>query len=164
MKRTTTGWAMAMLLACGPCAAAEKAPSLAGTWVLEVADTLRPDGSRVQGYGERPQGRLMVDRDGRYSLQIYRREARTFASGDKGRGTAEEYRDAVVRLSAHMGRVRLEPGSGTIVFEIAQSSFPNWEGARQVRKYELEGDVLTYQVPASASGNGSIAISQWRRE
>lgn len=164
MKRTTAGWAVSLLMGCGSCMAAEKTPSLEGTWVLEAADTLRPDGSRVQGYGERPQGRLMVDRDGRYSLQIYRREARSFASGDKGRGTPDEYREAVMRISAHTGRVRLDPASGTIVFDVAQSLFPNWEGKRQVREYELKGAVLTYRVPASATGNGTVAISQWRKE
>lgn len=164
MKRTMAVWAMAMAIGCGTCVAAEKTPSLAGTWVLQAADTLHADGRREPGYGERPQGRLMVDREGRYSLQIYRREARAFTSGDKARGTPEEYREAVMRISAHTGRVRLEPASGTIVFEIEQSLFPNWEGQRQVRQYELKGDVLTYQVPASATGNGTVAISQWRKE
>jgi hypothetical protein len=43
------------------------------------------------------------------------------------------------------------------------ASFPNWEGKRQVRDYEYTDVLLTYAVPASASGNGTIAYSIWRR-
>ncbi|MGH8081908.1 MAG: lipocalin-like domain-containing protein [Lysobacter sp.] len=149
---------------CAGAAMAEKPSPLAGTWVLVAADTLQPDGRRVHGYGEHPQGRLLIDRQGRYSLQIYRSETQPFVSGDKGRGTEAEYRDAVMRLSAHMGTVRLEPGSKTIVFEITRSLFPNWEGAKQMRQYELRDGVLSYQVPASATGNGTVAVSEWRKE
>jgi hypothetical protein len=137
---------------------------LAGTWILEAADTLRSDGTRVPGYGPDPQGLLMIDRQGRYSLQIYSRESGRFASADKGKGTPEEYRAAVLRTSAHSGRVRLDPAHGTIIFEIAQALYPNWEGSTQVRQYRLSGDKLSYQVPASATGNGTIAISEWRRD
>jgi hypothetical protein len=164
MKRLTVSLWVAASLFSGSVAAAEPPSPLVGTWTLQVADTLQPDGSRVHGYGEHPQGRLMVDSQGRYSLQIYRREKVPFASGDKARGSAAEYEAAVMRVSAHAGKVRLEPATGTVVFEIAQSLFPNWEGTTQVRKYVLRGDVLSYQVPASATGNGTIAISEWRRE
>lgn len=163
MKCLATLALVGVLSCSGSVIAAEAASPLAGTWTLQVADTLQPDGSRVHGYGEHPQGRLMIDGEGRYSLQIFRSDKVPFASGDKGRGSAAEYEGAVMRMSAHVGRVRLEPATGTIVFEIAQSLFPNWEGTTQVRRYELRGDVLSYQVPASATGNGTIAISQWRR-
>lgn len=164
MKRLTVSLWVAASLFAGSAVAAEPPSPLAGTWTLQVADTLQLDGSRVHGYGEHPQGRLMVDNQGRYSLQIYRSEKLPFASGDKGRGSAAEYEAAVMRMSAHFGKVRLEPATGTVVFEIAQSAFPNWEGKAQVRQYELRGDVLSYQVPASATGNGTIAISEWRRQ
>ena len=154
-----------LLLAAGIAdAAVESASPLAGTWILEAADTLQPDGTRVQGYGPDPQGILMIDRQGRYSLQIYKRESAKFVGADKAKGSPEEYRAAVMRTSAHSGRVRLDPAHGTIVFEIAQSLFPNWEGSTQVRQYRLQGNKLSYQVPASATGNGTIAISEWRRD
>jgi len=46
---------------------------------------------------------------------------------------------------------------------IESASFPNWEGVEQKKKYELNGDQLTYQVPASASGNDTTTISSWRK-
>ena len=124
MKRSAASLGVAVLLLSGSVAAAEAPSPLAGTWTLQIADTLQAYGSRVHGYGEHPQGRLMVDSQGRYSLQIYRSEKMPFASGDKARGSAAEYEGAVMRMSAHVGKVRLEPATGTVVFEIAQSLFP----------------------------------------
>ncbi len=149
----------------GEAPAGQAPPSpLAGTWVLEAADTLRPDGTRVPGYGPSPQGRLMVDRNGDYVLEIYRADSLRFGSSDKAGGTPAEYQAAVMRVSAHFGHVTVDPGRGVLVFEIARSVYPNWEGVKQVRQYQLNQDRLSYQVPPSATGDGTIAISQWRRQ
>jgi Lipocalin-like domain len=136
---------------------------LAGTWSLQAADEIRPDGVRVQSYGPEPRGVLMVDDDGRYSLQIFRTERPKFATGDKRRGTPQEYEAAVLGTSAHVGRVDVDSANGILVFHIELASFPNWEGTEQKRKYVTSGDELTYQVPTAASGNGTTPISVWRR-
>ena len=38
-------------------------------------------------YGERPEGLLVLDADGRYSLQIFSADRPRFAAGDKAKGT-----------------------------------------------------------------------------
>lgn len=35
--------------------------------------------------------------------------------------------------------------------------------AGATREYDYSGNVLSYAVPASASGNGTIAYSVWRK-
>lgn len=139
------------------------ASPLAGTWTLRAADEIRPDGTRAASYGPEPRGLLIIDADGRYSLQIFRVARRKFASGDKRRGTAEEYEDAALGMSSHIGRVAVDSASGLLVFRIELASFPNWDGTEQRRRYELSGNELSYQVPTSATGNGTIPISVWRR-
>ena len=67
------------------------AASLVGTWTLSAADDLRPDGTRVQAYGANPEGLLIFGADGRYSLQIFRKERVKFASGNKRQGSSAEY-------------------------------------------------------------------------
>src|SRR6185437_15902336 len=64
--------------------------SLAGTWTLVTADVMHPDGSRSHDYGDAPKGLLMVDREGRYSLQIFRSDRVPFANPDKAKATAQE--------------------------------------------------------------------------
>jgi hypothetical protein len=137
--------------------------SLEGTWVMTAAYEILADGTHTTNYGEHPQGLFIVDRSGRYSMQIFRSGRLKFASGVKSRGTAEEYRDAVVGSSTHTGRVEVDPALGKLIFSIESSSFPNWEGTRQIRDFTFKDGVLTYSVPAGASGNGTVAYSVWRR-
>jgi hypothetical protein len=148
-----------------PCTlAAQTAPSLAGTWTLVTAYEIKPDGSRTQNYGADARGILMIDGAGRYSLQIFRPGRPRFATGVKTKGTPDEYQQAVLGSSTHAGHVRLDPAKGLIIFQIELASFPNWEGTEQRRAYTFSGDTLSYQVPASASGNGTVAVSRWKRE
>jgi hypothetical protein len=142
---------------------AEPRLALAGTWVMESAYELHADGSRTTNYGEHPSGLMMVDRAGRYSIQIFRPGRPAFASGVKSQGRPEEYRAAVLGSSTHFGHVEVESAAHQLQFDVEASSFPNWEGKRQVRDYTYAGGVLTYAVPATASGDGTIAYSVWRR-
>jgi hypothetical protein len=137
--------------------------SLEGTWVMTAAYEVLADGRRTTNYGEHPHGLLMVDARGRYSLQIFRPDRPKFASGVKATGTAAEYRNAVVGSSTHTGRVALDASKRQLTFTIETSSYPNWEGTQQVRAYSFADDTLTYSVPASASGNGTVAYSIWKR-
>ncbi|MGA4275660.1 lipocalin-like domain-containing protein [Ralstonia nicotianae] len=136
-------------------------PSLAGTWALVAADVQHPDGSRTRDYGASPKGLLMIDRQGNYSLQIFRSERMPFGSGDKGAGAPDEYRAAVMGSSTHFGFVSVDPANSILTFHIQSASFPNWEGQEQRRTYELRGSELNYRVPPRP--NGDVPISVWRR-
>jgi hypothetical protein len=160
-------WVAAMsltgALAASQSATAEELKSLQGTWTMEAAYEVHPDGQRSTNYGERPLGLLTVDAAGRYRMQIFRPDRPAFASGDKARGAPEEYRAAVVGSSTHFGKVAIDPAKHQLVFTIEAASFPNWEGQRQVRDYTFKDGLLSYAVPASASSSGVIAYSVWRR-
>jgi hypothetical protein len=154
----------AALLASGAAASPEsEAFTLQGTWTMTAAYEIHSDGTRTTNYGEHPAGLLLVDPDGRYSLQIFRPGRAKFASRDKTHGSAEEYREALLGSSTHFGHVALDAAKHQLVFRIEASSYPNWENTQQVRDYTFENGVLSYSVPASASGNGTVAYSVWER-
>jgi hypothetical protein len=134
---------------------------LAGTWTLVAADVLHSDGTRSRDYGDAPKGLLLIDGEGHYSLQIFKAERPRFASGDKVTGTDVEYKAAVLGSSTHFGTISVDAGAGTLTFKIDAASFPNWEGAAQTRRYELNGDELSYRVPPRPDGD--VPISVWRR-
>jgi len=142
-------------------AASSSVAPLVGTWTLVAADVLHADGTRTRDYGAAPKGLLEIDANGRYSLQIFSAERPRFAANDKQAGTEAEYRSAVLGASTHYGVVSLDAPHGTLTFNIEAASFPNWEGAAQTRQYELNGNELSYRVPARPDGN--IPISVWRR-
>jgi hypothetical protein len=141
--------------------AAPVASPLAGTWTLVAADVLHAEGTRAGDYGVAPKGLMMIDAAGHYSLQIFKSERPRFTSGDKFAGTETEYKAAVLGSSTHDGSISIDPAGGTLTFKIDAASFPNWEGTAQTRRYELNGDELSYRVPPRP--NGDTPISVWRR-
>lgn len=157
----TVACARAPVPAIVPTAAVVDASLLAGTWVLVAADDEGPDGTRVPAYGPAPAGRLMIDREGRYSLQIFRGERPPFASGDKKAGTPDEYRDALLTLSTHLGRCAIAADGRTLVFHIEQAAYPNWRGLTQERTFTLARDHLIYRQPAAAGA--AVPLTEWRR-
>ena len=142
-------------------AASAQESHLRGTWTLVAADQIRPDGAQVRDYGESPKGRLIVDAAGRYSLQIFKSERPRFKGLDKASGAADEFKAAVMGSSAHFGTVKIDAKESLLIFEIESASFPNWEGTEQKRKYKLEGQTLSYQVPPRP--DGGIPVSVWRK-
>jgi hypothetical protein len=135
--------------------------TLAGTWSLLAADVIHVDGTRTRDYGAAPRGLLLIDQQGHYSLQIFKAERPKFASGDKLTATQAEYEAAVLGSSTHFGTVSVDQAAGTLTFKIENASFPNWEGTEQKRKFELNGDELSYRVPPRPDGNTPISV--WRR-
>jgi hypothetical protein len=162
-RRHRLGASLALIgmLTAGAATAAE--PTLTGTWTLTAADRLKPDGSRARDYGEHPKGRLIIDAQGRYSLQIFDGDRPRVASGEKRTATPEENAGAVLGSSTHYGTVAIDRAAHVLVFKIEGASFANWDGTEQRRKYALTADSLSYQVPTPRP-DGSIPISEWRRE
>jgi len=136
---------------------------LTGTWELERAEIARPDGTIVvdANYGPEARGLLIIDQTGRYSLQLFRPDRPKFASGDKARGTPEEYKSAFMGLSTHTGRISVDAANHKLVFHIEQAAYPNWEHTDQTRAYQLSGRELSYRVPPGPAGTSAISV--WRR-
>jgi hypothetical protein len=138
-----------------------QSPSIAGTWGLAAADKLLPDGTRVSDYGANPHGLVIFTADGYYSFQLYRADRLKFSSGDKFKGTPEEYKAASLGMSNHFGRYTIDPAKKTIRFQIDRASFPNWDDTTRFSPYELNGDELSWK--GAPRPDGSIPITILRR-
>jgi len=135
-----------------------------GTYTLVLVDNIKADGGRIHLYGDAPQGILMLDRSGNYSLQIVSANRPRFAAGDKSKGTDEENKLAVAGSNAHFGTYTIDGVKHTITFNIDHASFPNWEGTKQVRPFEFDGAMLKYSVPAPTTGGAVTGEVSWRKE
>jgi hypothetical protein len=136
--------------------------AISGTYSLVSVDNLLPDGSRVHLYGNHPHGILILDNKGNYSLQIVSEGRPKFASGDKSKGTSEENRLAIKGYNAHFGTYSIDMEKHTMTFYINYASYPNWEGTKQVRPFEFDGEVFKYRVPAPTTGGSVIAEVVWK--
>ena len=136
---------------------------LVGTWTLVRCDNVYPDGHRVELYGPHPQGLWMIDAHGHYLMQISRVQRTPFASGDKSKGSPEEYRAASLDSNSHFGSVGVKDSQLTT--HIDQASFPNWNGRDGKNSYTLDGKQLTYVVakPSSGAAEGAHGEVVWQR-
>ncbi|MBE1161020.1 lipocalin-like domain-containing protein [Dyella acidiphila] len=153
------GFALLAAFVLSQAVVADSTPSLEGTWVLKSAYDLHQDGSKTFGFGPAPGGLLMVDHEGRYSLQIYRSNQPTYAVDAQGR--RNEFKPAEI-ASTHYGEVSFDTSAHTVTFRIERAYNLRWDGAVQVRPYQLSGDELSYQVPPQP-GSDTVAVSVWRR-
>lgn len=136
---------------------------LQGTWTLARAQVIHPDGSTTIDplYGADAKGLLIVDDQGRYSLQIFRPDRPKFASSDKTKGSPAEYESAVLGTSTHYGRIVVDTAAHALLFHIEYGSFPNQDDTDQKRVFQLVNGELSYRIPPRADGSSSVSV--WRR-
>jgi hypothetical protein len=137
---------------------------LIGTWQLTIADNVSPDGTRIHLYGPDPQGVLMFDAGGHYSLQIMSADRPKFAANDKFKGTAEEYRAAVQGSNCHFGRYAVN-ADHTVTFYVEHATYSNWEGKPQILPFQIdESKNIKFIVPHPTTGGpGVTGEVTWKR-
>jgi hypothetical protein len=116
-------------------------------------------GNKVEPYGSNPKGTLTFSESGRYTLILLRSDLPKFASNNRVTGTPEENKAVVQGSIAHFGTYSFE--GDKIVFRIETATYPNWNGAEQIRSFTLTENELRYTVPA-ASGGGTAHLV-WKR-
>jgi hypothetical protein len=152
---------LALALTAGQAAARINKKQLVGTWSLVSTDNTKPDGSKVDVYGQNPKGILTFDKTGHYTLIIVRADLPKFAGSASNQGTAEENKAVLSGMIASFGTYSLGD-DGTVTSRIDGSSFPNLAGAEQKRIISsLTRRELKYTNPATATG--TKAETTWKR-
>jgi hypothetical protein len=161
MFRTVTLTTMSLLLlvvalSAGD-AAEQTAKDLVGAWTL-VSVTVEQGDKKVELFGPNPNGSLMLDGNGHFSIMVVRPGLPKFASNNRAAGTAEENKQGTL---AYFGTYSVSEADRMISMHIEGSTFPNWNGTEQKRLFTLAGNQLTLTNPTgSVSGTTQIV---WRR-
>ncbi|CAM4358522.1 Lipocalin-like domain-containing protein [Pedobacter westerhofensis] len=129
---------------------------ITGTWTLVSVENSYPNGDKVYPYGAHPKGMLIFDVSGNYTLQIYKDERISVASGDKNKATPEENIALVQGSNAHFGKYAIDGPHQLITFLIAYASFPNWDSQIQKRSYSYRNNQLKYVVTNTTQGGQSV--------
>jgi hypothetical protein len=91
---------------------------LVGTWMLASNYTDREDGSKIDTFGPNPVGILMLDGDGRLSLQEMGSGLPKFASNNRQEGTAEENKAIVQGSICYFGTYTIDEAAKTLIFHL----------------------------------------------
>ena len=150
----------------GPSIAQQKSSKdmLVGAWTLLLVDGVKGDGTHVPEFGPNPDGTLMFSPSGRYALQIERANLPKIKANDREKPTADESKAIAAGTLAHFGTYTVNDADKSFTTHIEASSYPNWDGTKQVRKITaLTDDVLTYSVPNPAGGDFNHVELVWRK-
>jgi hypothetical protein len=140
---------------------AQSAADLAGRWTL-VSNTIDQDGKTVDNFGPNPKGELMLDATGHFILINGRSDIPKIAAGSRVAGTAEENKAIVQGSIGLYGTYTVDAANKMLTFNIAYSTYPNWNGDVQKRPFSVSGDRLTWTVPTAATGRGAAHLV-WQR-
>ena len=134
---------------------------LSGTWMLVSIYNEREDGSKFYPLGANPTCFVMLDGNGRFSLQLIASGLPKFASNNRDTGAPDENKAVVQGSLFYFGTYSMG-ADGTLGLEIEGSSFPNWTHVNQMRMVTTltKSEVKWTNPVASTGGTAEIA---WKR-
>lgn len=138
--------------------------ALVGAWKLVTFEFRKKDGSVIYPFGEKARGSIIYTEAGRYSAQLMRLDRPKFVSGDQMQGTAEEMEASYKGCISYFGTYEIQPEDGLLVHYVEASIFPNMEGSRQKRFFELSGKRLQLKTPPiRVGGERAVGVLLWEK-
>jgi len=134
----------------------------AGTWSLVSIRYVRPDGTAIEPFGPNAKGMLVFDGK-RFATEVMAANLPRFTSNNRMVGTPHEYEAISHGVVAYFGTYSVNEAERIITLHIERSSFPNWEGTDQQRKFEFVGDELRYTAASSTANPTEAAQLVWKR-
>jgi hypothetical protein len=105
----------------------------------------------------------MVAANGRFAQIQLRNDIPKFASGNRIKGTPDEFRAISLGSLTYFGTYSVSDKGTELLFKIEASSFANLNGALNVRPFRLTRDELVTINPASQTGGSAVTLT-WRRD
>ena len=133
-----------------------------GTWSFVSIRYVRPEGTAIGPFGPNARGMLVFDGT-RFATQVMAANLPKFASNNRMVGTPQEYEAISHGVVAYFGTYTVNEAGRIVTLHIERSSFPNWEGTDQQRKFEFVGDGLRYTAASSTANPAEAAQLVWKR-
>lgn len=136
---------------------------IGGAWTLVSADSVRPDGSRVEVFGSNPKGIMIFSRDGHFALVQMRAGLPRIAANGRDHGTAEENKVIVQGSIAYFGTYSVNEADKVITLKLEGTTFANILGAGEQKRLitSLTPDELKFTNPRTPSG-ATLEVG-WKR-
>ncbi len=134
-----------------------------GTWALVSIQYVEADGRKIEPFGPNAKGLLYFDAAGHFATQVMAANRPRFASNNRMLGTADENKAMSQGVVAYFGTYTVDDASRIVTLHIEQSSFPNWNGTDQQRRFAFAGDELRYTAASSTANPAESAELVWKR-
>ncbi len=115
---------------------------LVGAWTLVEWSERRPDGGKAFPLGADAIGQIIYSADGRVAAQLARKDVRPLASSDWRAARPDEAARAFKDYFGYFGTFTIDVSARSVVHHVQGSWFPNLYGVDQVRRFQIDGDVL----------------------
>lgn len=133
-----------------------------GTWTLVSIRYVRPDGAAVEPFGPHAKGMLVFDGI-HFSTEVMAAALPKFKSNNRIIGTPEEYEAISHGVVAYFGTYTVDEAASVVTLHIERSSFPNWEGTDQKRKFSFSKNELRYSAASTTANPAEAAELVWRK-
>ena len=127
-----------------------------GSWELKKWTAELNDGTIFFPFGEDAVGRITYDINGEMSVQLMKSNRQKFHSEDPLQAKPEEVLVAFNEFLSYCGSFKVHTNPDQVVHQIKISSFPNWIGQNQIRKFEFTDDKLILSTDTIGSSKHKL--------
>lgn len=120
-----------------------KSQQFVGSWELQEWTIESKDGKKDFPFGKDAIGQINYDNNGNMSVMIMKNHRPQLLSEDPLQGQPDEVVVAFKGFIAYSGKYEVNLYSEQVIHQIKISSFPNWVGQNQIRRFEFNEDKLT---------------------
>ena len=122
------------------------ARQVVGTWEIVSVDITSADGTRVEPFGPKPKGIIMLDASGRYANVFGNPDRPKISADNRLAITPEQFGAAAKQFAANFGTWSVAETDGTITLQFVGSLDPNNEGAKATYSLALGGDDMRFSI------------------
>jgi hypothetical protein len=131
-----------------------------GSWGLVSFEHVLPSGEESRPFGDSPSGLLLYQADGHMSAQVSVGTPARLASDDPDQASPEEASESWRSYFGYWGSFRVCTQDGVVVHHVEGSSFSNWIGTEQVRRFRFDGANRLILETDSSAGHWTLV---WQR-
>jgi len=127
-----------------------------GSWELKKWTAELNDGTEIFPFGEDAIGRITYKKNGEMSVHVMKNNRPKFLSEDPLQAKPEEVVIAYNDFLSYSGSYEVHKKPNQVVHQIKISSFPNWTGQNQIRKFEFKDDKLILSTDTIGSSKHKL--------
>lgn len=142
--------------------AADARQQIVGVWKLVASTNTSKEGVVTQGtsFGPTPLGQLIFTADGHYSSVNTNPKIPVFASGNRMKGTPEEYKAVVHGSIAAFGTYSVSADGKELILKQEGGTWAVRNGKEEKRALTVAGDDLKYTTAATIGGSSVLTYKR----